>query len=99
MALRRLTLPLTLTPTLTPTATPTLTLTPKALLASGLYEESCIIGCAFFTAFGAIRNAAGLAPRAPPRRVASHGEHGASHGDNGAKKQRRSEEVAAVPSV
>ena len=73
---------------------------PEALLASGLYEESCILGCAFFTAFGAIRNAAGLAPRAPPRRAVSHGDdgHGDGHGQAAAsaKKQRRIEEVAAV---
>jgi len=37
---------------------------PPALLQAGLYEESCVLGCAFFTAYGAIRNAAGFDPTA-----------------------------------
>jgi Zn-dependent alcohol dehydrogenase len=36
---------------------------PDALLRAGLYQESCVLGCAFFTAYGAIRNAAGIDPR------------------------------------
>ena len=35
---------------------------PEALIDAGLYAESCVLGCAFFTAFGAIRNAAGIEP-------------------------------------
>ena len=37
---------------------------PPALLKAGLYDESCVLGCAFFTAYGAIRNAAGFDPAA-----------------------------------
>ena len=33
---------------------------PDALVDAGLYAESCVLGCAFFTAYGALRNAAGL---------------------------------------
>lgn len=36
---------------------------PQALVDAGLYAESCVLGCAFFTAFGAVRNAAGVEPR------------------------------------
>ena len=63
---------------------------PEALLAAGLYEESCILGCAFFTAFGAIRNAAGLAPRALPRPAANNGDH-VGDGLATAIKKRRTE--------
>ena len=35
---------------------------PEKILGTNLFEESCILGCAFFTAFGAIRNAAELKP-------------------------------------
>ena len=52
---------------------------PDSLLSAGLYEECSILGCAFFTAFGAIRNAAGLTVRA------------CCPGANGAAKRRKTE--------